>query len=596
MLITSQISIKINHRVRNYYQKLGYDVSHDEIQVNIKDLPENSSYTVLCACDDCGKESNKSYQSYNKILKKNGKVLCKKCSLKYRENPFSNENVKQKIKETLLKKYGVDSPIKNKDILNKKNNTMIEKYGVINPLTNEKIKEKAMQKVANRSEDEKKLKVEKWRNNIDFKNARLNFESTMMKKYGVKNALELKKFKDKVKNKLKDKNSEQKEEILNKRKETNLIKYGVEFVTQNIDIKNKSAESKRINSIERFIKKHKKYNILTVNYEKNIIKGKCDKHGTFELRLSTFYHRMHDESELCPECNKLGNFTGLEKELVSFIKDNYNGIVEENKRSLLNNEFEIDIFLPEKKLAFEFNGLYWHCELNKDKDYHLRKTEICESLGIHLIHIYEDDWLFKGDIVKSRILNLLGKSTKIYARKCEVKEVEDNNLIREFLNYNHIQGYVGSKYKYGLFYNNELISLMIFGNPRISMNQNNTEHIELLRFCNKVGINVIGGASKLFKYFINEKNPKTVLSYADRSWSQGNVYFKLGFDISGITKPNYYYIIERKRRYRFNYAKYKLIKQGFDVNKSEHQIMLERKIYRIYDSGSIKFVWKVSEC
>jgi len=590
MLITSQVSLKINHRIKNYYLNLGYDVSQNEILVKIKDLPENSSIKIACACDDCGIESLKTYQSYNKILRKNNKIVCKKCSLQYRENPFAKEDVQKKIKLTLLKKYGVDNPLKNKDIQKKKNDTMIDKYGVISPLKNEQIKEKASQKIKNRSESEKIAKVEKWRNSIDFKKARLNFENTMVAKYGVKNALELQDIKDKIKEKVQIRSDSQKENILNKTKKTNLSKYGVEFVNQNIEIKNKSAETKRYNSIEKFIKKYKEKNIITVNYEKNILNGKCEKHGEYQLGLSAFYHRMRSDSILCPECNKLGRFTGLEKELVSFIKNNYNGIIEENKRSLFNNEIEIDIFLPDKNLAFEFNGLFWHCELNKDKNYHLNKTEKCEKLGIHLIHIYEDDWLFKNNIVKSRILNLLDKSMRIYARKCEVKKIEDNKLIKKFLEENHIQGYVGSKYKYGLYYNDELVSIMIFGNPRILMNQNN-QHLELLRFCNKNGVNVIGGASKLFKHFIYEVKPESILSYADRSWSQGNVYLKLGFNLVSITKPNYHYIIERQKKYRFNYAKYKLINQGFDCNKTEHEIMLERKMYRIYDSGSLKFIW-----
>jgi len=590
MLITSQVSLKINHRIKNYYLNLGYDVSQNEILVKIKDLPENSSIKIACSCDDCGIESLKTYQSYNKILRKNNKIVCKKCSLQYRENPFAKEDVQKKIKLTLLKKYGVDNPLKNKDIQKKKNDTMIDKYGVISPLKNEQIKEKASQKIKNRSESEKIAKVEKWRNSIDFKKARLNFENTMVAKYGVKNALELQDIKDKIKEKVQIRSDSQKENILNKTKKTNLSKYGVEFVNQNIEIKNKSAETKRYNSIEKFIKKYKEKNIITVNYEKNILNGKCEKHGEYQLGLSAFYHRMRSDSILCPECNKLGRFTGLEKELVSFIKNNYNGIIEENKRSLFNNEIEIDIFLPDKNLAFEFNGLFWHCELNKDKNYHLNKTEKCEKLGIHLIHIYEDDWLFKNNIVKSRILNLLDKSMRIYARKCEVKKIEDNKLIKKFLEENHIQGYVGSKYKYGLYYNDELVSIMIFGNPRILMNQNN-QHLELLRFCNKNGVNVIGGASKLFKHFIYEVKPESILSYADRSWSQGNVYLKLGFNLVSITKPNYHYIIERQKKYRFNYAKYKLINQGFDCNKTEHEIMLERKMYRIYDSGSLKFIW-----
>lgn len=114
----------------------------------------------------------------------------------------------------------------------------------------------------------------------------------------------------------------------------------------------------------------------------------------------------------------------------------------------------------------------------------------------------------------------------------------------------------------------------------------------MFRFCNKLNTNVIGGASRLFSYFVKNYNPIEVTSYADRSWSQGELYKKLGFEFISKTEPNYYYVINGVRRYRFLFRKDVLIKQGYDPNKTEHEIMLERKIYRIHDSGNLKFVFK----
>lgn len=252
----------------------------------------------------------------------------------------------------------------------------------------------------------------------------------------------------------------------------------------------------------------------------------------------------------------------------------------------------MDIYLPELKLAFEFNGLFWHNEINRENDYHLIKTEMCEKQGIQLIQIWEDNWLFKQEIIKSIILNKLSKtSNKIFARKCEIREIIDNKLIKEFLDKNHIQGFVGSKIKLGLYFDNELISLMTFGNRRIAMGKKatNQDEYELLRFCNKLNTNVIGGSSKLFKYFIDNYNPKEITTYADRSFSQGKLYETLGFKFVKKTEPNYYYIIDGIRYHRFNFRKDVLVKEGFDSNKTEHEIMLEREIYRIYDSGNLKF-------
>jgi hypothetical protein len=119
--------------------------------------------------------------------------------------------------------------------------------------------------------------------------------------------------------------------------------------------------------------------------------------------------------------------------------------------------------------------------------------------------------------------------------------------------------------------------------------QSKESSYELLRFCNKMNINVIGGASRLYKYFVKKFNPQNVISYADRSWSSDNLYEKLGFSFVKKTAPNYFYIIDNKRLHRFMFRKDKLIKDGYDPIKTEFEIMDERGIYKIYDSGHLKY-------
>ncbi|MFW6281854.1 MAG: hypothetical protein ACOC1O_03555 [bacterium] len=345
--------------------------------------------------------------------------------------------------------------------------------------------------------------------------------------------------------------------------------------------------------LDDFIKKAKeihkdKYDYSLVEYvnSKMPVKIMCKEHGVFEQLPSN--HLRPDRG--CSKCSAV--FSNVEKELFEFIEENYKGTTKTNDKSIIH-PYELDIYIPELKLAFEFNGLYWHNENFVEKNYHLNKTELCESKGIHLIHIYEDDWKFKKDIVKSRILNLLGKSKKIYARKCLIKEVTFKEA-KEFLNENHLQGFCVSKIRLGLYYDNELVSLMTFGKLRKNLGQNSKEGSwELLRFCNKLNYTVIGSANKLFKYFIKEFNSKGVISYADRSWTMNNgntLYDKLGFKFIKTTHPNYYYINNNNMRMnRFLFRKSELIKMGFDKNKTEHEIMLERKMYRVYDSGSLNY-------
>lgn len=353
----------------------------------------------------------------------------------------------------------------------------------------------------------------------------------------------------------------------------------------------KRSNKKRLTR-EQFIKNAnkihgKKYNYNNSKYTKTHNKTiiECPEHGIFQQTPHNHISMRHG----CPKCQHV--ISSQETEISNFIKENYNKTILLNQRNILNNK-ELDIYLPDLKLAFEFNGLHWHSELYKDKNYHLDKTNECGKKGIHLIHIYEDDWTFKQDIVKSRILNLFGKSERIFARKTKIQEVSYKDS-KEFLDMNHLQGNCISKIRLGLYYNNELISLMTFGKLRKNLNSTDKSNkYELLRFCNKINTYVVGGANKLFKHFVKEHNPHNVISYADRSWTMNNdksLYNKLGFKFIHLTNPNYYYIVNKIRKNRFLFRKDILIKNGSPKNLTEHQIMFNQKIYRIYNSGNIKF-------
>lgn len=330
-----------------------------------------------------------------------------------------------------------------------------------------------------------------------------------------------------------------------------------------------------------------KYDYSKVEYINSNTKVKiiCPIHGEFE--------QIANDHRIGKGCSKCSNIISKpEKKLMDFLLEmgiNYLP----NDRLFLGGK-ELDILIPSHNIAIEYNGIYWHSELFKSNNYHLNKTNICELKGIKLIHIFEDEWLFKEEIVKSRIKNILGLTeNKIFGRNCIIKEVSSKES-KEFLEKNHVQGNINSKIKLGLYYKDELVSLMTFGNLRRSLGLYSfSGGYELFRFCNKLNTNVIGAASKLLKYFINNYNPNEIITYADRRWSTGGLYEKLGFEFIHNSKPNYFYVFNNIRKNRFGFRKDVLIKEGYDSNKSEHQIMLERGIYRIYDCGSKKYSLKL---
>ena len=543
----------------------------------IKDLNDYYAYKALkpaykyqrkkvkfiCSC--CNNECTKAFINLTTDF------ICGSCNSKKSYN-------QEKIKQTNLKKYGVEHVTQVKEIKEKIKQTCKKHYGVEYPCQSDTVKEKRNQTCL------QKYGVEYTSQVNEFKNKK---KETYLEHYGVENPSQSKDVLEKRKQTYLEhygvENPCQSKDVLEKRKQTYLEHYGVENPSQSIEIQEKIKHT----NLEKFKKIYKEKYSNLISYDNDTLTFFCNDCGqNFTISKALFACRRENHIKFCTNCHPYNSpiSTG-EKDLVNYIKTIYSGQLIENDRITLSGK-ELDIFLPEKKLAFEFDGLYWHNELNKTNNYHLEKTEACEKQGIKLIHIFEDEWNCNPDIVKSRIKSLLNLNEHIFARKCEIKEVNYKDT-EKFLGENHIQGNCMSKYRYGLYYNNELISIMTFGKSRF----NKTEY-EMLRFCNKLNINVIGGASKLFIYFLR-KHPEItkIISFADRRWSNGNLYEKLGFILVNKTKPSYYYIINNIRHNRIEFQKHKLITESYDSALSEHEIMLQRKIYRIYDCGNLKYVF-----
>lgn len=408
--------------------------------------------------------------------------------------------------------------------------------------------------------------------NIETKLKRKN---TLIDKYGVDNVSKLESTKRKIEETnlrvYGTKSTFQNPEVREKWKLTIRNKYGVDHYFQTDQFK---AQAKKY-----YLEKYGVDNQSEVEEIKHKRKNTCyEKYG-----VETYLNTDHARSSI-----KKYNRSSYEDEILDWLRSVYtSGDIIQSERSLIN-PLLIDIYLPSAKLAIEFNGLYWHSEAFKDKTYHLDKTLKCREKNVHLIHIWEDDWLNRKDILKSNICNKLDiLSDRIYARKCVVKNV-NNEDTSKFLNKNHIQGYAKFSNSIGLYYNDELVSLMTFGWRSI----NGKKEYELIRFCNKLNTIVIGAASKLFSYFIKHNTDiNSITSFADRSIFNGSIYNTLGFKFIHKTSPNYWWVVDGVRRHRFTYNKKKLVKQGYDPLKTEVEIMHERGYYRIYGCGQDKWVW-----
>jgi hypothetical protein len=571
---------------------LNYLDNNIPIEVGYRKLSEKIYYFVndinkvqLCICGE-----HKSFIGF-----KNGyRSSCgdKKCFIEIR-------------KITNLEKYGVDNPKKSKKIIEKEKNNILKKWNGKHYMYNREVRERFNKtmisnygvKWAQQSDVIKSKSIESWNKNPNKKEIIISRNILLKNKTEEeKEAIKLKKNDTIFKNW--GEHYMNSDIIKNKISKKFLEKYGDESHFRNEEVSNKRIISYRLRN-SNIIKK-----LLPINYEyishgynknKTGIEIKLNHNicnNSFTINQGYFKLRINSNFELCLDCNPiLAGKSKRELEVLDLIKTNYNGEILTNIKNLISGE--LDIYLPDLKIAFEFNGLYWHSHLYKDKLYHLNKTKQCSDSNISLIHIWEDDWDYKKDILRSIILNKLGKSEKIWARRCEIKEINDNKLVRDFLVKNHIQGFVGSNIKIGLYFNGELVSLMTFGNLRRSLGQKSKEgSYELLRFCNKLNTTVIGGSSKLLKYFLDRYKTNEIISYSDNSRGSGDMYKKLGFKLESETEPNYYWIIDGIRKHRFNFRKDKLVKNGSDPNKTEVEIMNEMGHYRIFDCGSKK--WKLT--
>lgn len=488
--------------------------------------------------------------------------------LKFKEENSNTRAILQKY--TCMKKYGVENPQQCKEIKDKTNKTIKEKYGVENISQSKKIKDKKAE--------------------------------TSLKHFGVNNPSKSKDIQNKIAetrlNKYGDKNyglfgsESYKNNIINK--------FGVDNAMKNKNIANKSKTNKLNNKIAEF-EKYKDY--LSVK-EVCMIVSRCYDRVLDVIKLLNLEVLEIKDIYLIKksDLNKIEDYfktasdyatSNEEKDLLDFIKDLTTEKIISNDKSIIN-PYELDIYIPSKNLAFEFDGIYYHSNQFKDKMYHYNKTKLCEEKGIRLIHVFEDDWRFKQNIVKSMIKSSLGiYNRKIFARKCEIKNISITEY-RNFMNENHLQGYTTASYYIGLYYNNELVQSI-----GIKYNGLNKTY-ELNRMATKLNTQVVGGFSKLIKYSVNQFNIKEMTSYVFKSWFNGNSYEICGFKFDKECPPTYWYIVNGMKVNRMNYQK-KYIKEKFNKGKlkyysdsdSEFDNMAKNGISWIWDSGKIKLKYKI---
>lgn len=422
-------------------------------------------------------------------------------------------------------------------------------------------------------------------------------KATNIERYGVENYTQSSTFNDERKQTYLERYGTdwglQSDIIKQKSKQTTLEKYGTEHYTQSDDYKKKYKQT--INEkygVDFFSQRNISSDVLLKLTNKDWLHTE---HYINKRTITDIANELLVDTTTIVSYLTLAELTVQrfenslpERQIVAFLDEyNINTIV--NCRNIITPK-ELDIYLPDYNIAIEYCGLYWHSTIHDriTPSYHKNKLDVCTQKGVRLITIFEDEWIHNQELVKQKILSILGKNQtyKVYARNTKIVNI-DTKIKTDFFNKYHIQGNGPGSINIGLEYNDELVACMSF------IQQKNGIFI-LNRYATSAQI--LGGFSKLLSFFKQKYEWNEIISFADLRWSQGNVYETNGFTLDKILPPDYYYVdlknIKRIHKFSFRHKRLNSILPEYSHNSSELENTIKNNWYRIYHCGLLRYTIK----
>ena len=523
--------------IKQTIDKFGYDPT----------TVATKTHKVIAECDFCGVTRELRWCD----VRRQPAYSCHPCAAKAQVIKLASPAIKEKRRQTFLKKFGVSSPGAIPGIQDKIKKTNITKYGVAHISQSKDFQSKKV--ISN-------LKNYGKEHFVQTDNFKIKSKETCKKRYGVENAMQSEIVKDILKSNLLTyygvENVFKSEEIKDKIKKTNLSKYGVENVAQCKKIHDKIIAT----------------NILRYGFPNPT------QNRDIYLKAVDTLNRRYGKTSLFSFCGK------TEKEIRDWI--NSFGFRFKPDRTILNG-LELDMYDKKHKFAIEYCGLFWHSEASpshKSNNYHYNKYRLCKEKGIRLLTIFEDEWLFRNAQVRNFIKSCLGMNTNILmARKCKVVLISKTEA-NKYIDLWHIQGSTNTiKLCAALKYNEEIVGVMTFGrHPR------DNSITVLDRLCFKDNTSIAGGASKLFSFLLKESKLEKIISWSDNRWSYGNVYSSLNFKLVKELKPDYSYYNKSKST-RISKQSQKKSSSGCPSNITEAVWSKQHGLYRIWDCGKIRW-------
>jgi hypothetical protein len=537
----------------------------------VKFINFTKGYTTCCSIKCSSNNPNKIAATKQTCINKYGT-----------DHPFKSIEIREKIKQTCIDRYGVDNALKSKELRKKVQQTCIDRYGVDHPLKSDQVKEKIKQTCIDKYGVDNSLKsdqvkekikqtcIDKYGVDHPFKSTEIRekIKQTFIDRYGVDHQSKSDQTKEKIKQTCIDRygvdSYSKTEEFKIKSEYTNILKYNRKWSSQKYfsqDTVEKLSNKDWLIEQHHFNKRTLSEMSQELNVDYTTVKKYLDKH---DIEFKMYYSCSSEQK----------NIYNFLSKYIKELKFNVNNIIPPK---------ELDIFIPEKNLAIEYCGLYWHSSDKRANGYHYNKYIECKNKGIRLITIFEDEWLNNTSIVEKKLLHILNinDEKKIFARKCNILYVNDS---KNFLDKFHIQGYGSGSINIGLEFDSDLVACMSFRKLKDNI-------YEINRYA--TSCNVIGGFSKILTYFKKKYTWTEIITFADLRWHNGDVYLKNGFCVDKFLYPDYQYILNKTRIHKFNFRK-KYIQKKFpdiyDDTLTEIENMNKIGIPRIYDCGKLRFL------
>lgn len=399
---------------------------------------------------------------------------------------------------------------------------------------------------------------------------------TSSERYGNENYIASEECKKKNREKYGTDYPTQAEEVKRKVRETRVKTYGVDHHSKSEDYQNVRRE-------KQFKKLGVTHHSKTEEFKEKLRKTFLEKYGK-----ESIFHTEHFQNLLGSGNKKFGTAQNEINEFLSSLGHEFkpNRIILEGK--------EIDLYSEELKLGIEYCGLYWHHEFSpqpRNRSYHFDKYRQCLDKQVRLVTIFEDEWKLKNIQCKDFIRSLLHKfDSTVYARNCVVEEIDKESFCL-FCDKHHIQGKCNSLVRFGIFNNGELLGVMSLGRHHRS------NDLVLNRLCFKFGVQVLGGASKLFSRCLKwcEGRHEKIITWSDNRWSSGKIYEKLGFTLEKELPPDYSYVVARGGSVkRLSKQSCKKSNKGCPVDKTEREWMAELGYARMWDCGKKRWVFNLT--